>query len=115
MPPEVAASAAETPEEAAPTAEPPEVAASTAESPEVVAPTFELTVCHVTATEAVHELTVCHVIGLSCHWFPCSLCHVLIGCPSHVFCSLIGLFLSLVLLSSTKIMTKYHRQRTFIT
>ncbi len=23
----------------------------------------------------------------SCCWFPCSLCHVLIGCRGHVYCS----------------------------
>ncbi len=73
VPPEVAASAAETPEEAVPTteppeveasaAEPPEVEASAAEPPEVVAPTHELIVCPVTATEAVPELTVCPVMA----------------------------------------------------
>ncbi len=63
VPPEVAASAAETPEEAAPTAEPPEVEASAAEPPEVVAPTHELIVCPVTAKEAVPELTVCPVMA----------------------------------------------------
>ncbi len=61
VPPEVAASAAEPPEESASTAEPPEVAAFAAEPPEVVVPTFALNVCHVTATEAVHELTACPV------------------------------------------------------
>ncbi len=44
VPPEMVASAAE----------PPEVVTSTAEPPEVLVPTFELNVCPVMATEAVH-------------------------------------------------------------
>ncbi len=66
VPPEVAASAAE----------PPEVAASAAEPPEVVVPTFELTVCHVTATEAVAELTACPVMTTDA-------VHELTACPCH--------------------------------
>ncbi len=60
MPPEVAASAAESSEELMSTAEPPVVAASAAEPPEVVA-FHEFTDWLVMAMEAVHELFVCHV------------------------------------------------------
>ncbi|KAI2646984.1 ATP-dependent 6-phosphofructokinase [Labeo rohita] len=51
-----------------------EMVASFAEPPKVVPPTFELTVCPVTAKEAIHELVACPVTAMEA-------VHELIVCP----------------------------------